>query len=189
MKKAKSLIFAAPIFLLFSFVKPDLFPMDEKIPEPDAIVHQIMDDTIATIKRRYNASPCGIGMNGKFEYLEISFEINEKLSRDKIRNILLDSGEEFLKNINDSEKVRPYLKDYPFTHKNIGIALFISDKDNRDLFDPDICCASFERGIFEYHTTAKENTFQYKDTFEETFEEALTKIAESKNLYLPVDPE
>lgn len=180
----KKLIFISAILsslLLTSFIKTDLFPLDERIPEPDAIVHEIMDETFAILEKRYNIHPCGTGMNGKFEYLELSFQMCDNISQGKVREILFDCSQEFLKRINANEKIQSYLKPYPFEQKNIGIVFFIRDEDNQDVFDPKICCAAIERGVFEYRTKTKENRFQYKETRKETFEQALSKIAQSQN--------
>jgi len=165
------------ITILFSLIvlmlNSKAISIQTEISEPDATVHEIMDNTIATLAKKYNLNPCGIGMNGKFEYVEISFQTHRSMEKDEIRVILLDCTDVFLKNINSCEKIRPYLKDYPFTNKNAGIVLFIHDEKDYDVFHPQICCASSDRGEISYHTQSKDNLFRYKETYEETYEQAL----------------
>ncbi|NGX48322.1 MAG: hypothetical protein K1000chlam3_01713 [Chlamydiae bacterium] len=151
------------------------------IPEPDATVHDVMDKTIDILAKKYNLNPCGIGMNGKFEYLEISFQIRKNLNRDEIRTMLMDCGEEFLKNVNSCEKIKPYLKPNPFTIKNTGIVLFIRDENNNDVIHPEICDAALDNGEISYHTQSKENRFRYKETYEESYEEASALLEKNKD--------
>ncbi|NGX36948.1 MAG: hypothetical protein K1000chlam2_00094 [Chlamydiae bacterium] len=171
-----------PIFYLVLF--PLFFSqvigsaMQSEIPEPDLTVHQIMDDTIEILQKKYNIHPCGIGMNGKFEYLEISFEVRRPLEKDEAREMLFDCADEFLKKINSNEKIRPYLKNYPFDLKNVGIVFFIKNIDRRDLFDPNISVSLTHHSGVVYFTNDPENTFRYKKTYKETHEEALKLVNE-----------
>ncbi|NGX26736.1 MAG: hypothetical protein K940chlam6_00661 [Chlamydiae bacterium] len=182
MKKKSKLLFILSFFAFFIFfTKSEAISMQIEIPEPDATVHEIMDDTIATLTKKYNLHPCGIGMNGKFEYLEISFQIRKNLNRDEIRAILMDCGKEFLENINSCKMIRPFLKDYPFSSKNIGIVLFIRNETNNDIFHPEICCASIRRSVVSFHTKSEENQFRYKETYEESYEEALALLEKTKD--------
>jgi hypothetical protein len=103
-----------------------------------------------------------------------------------LRNILLSSSQLFLKKINASQEARKYLKPSPFGKENIGIVLYISDKNHKDVWDPEICCASYRKGSFFYKTTSKEDEYQYKTTIKETYEQAFSKTAQSRN---PTPPE
>lgn len=147
------------------------FP-SSNIPEPDIFIHEVMDETISDLSKKYTLIPCGIGMNGKFEYLEISFQIKKKLTQDELRLILLDCTETFLKKINSCEKIKPFLKNFPFTHKNTGIVLYLRDTDNSDIHHPYICCAYTHGNEIFYHTKSKEDRFNYKKTSEESYDEA-----------------
>ncbi|NGX48168.1 MAG: hypothetical protein K1000chlam3_01558 [Chlamydiae bacterium] len=159
------------------------------MPEEDRIVHEIIDSTIESIRKKYNLHPCGIGLEGKFEYLEISFETSELLEKDKARMILIDCTNEFLEKIN-THKIEKFLKPYPFVYKNVGIVLYILDENRKEPLHPKISLASTYKGKILYRTVNPENTFRFKETYEESYEEALAllkknkdsaKVAENKN--------
>jgi hypothetical protein len=178
------LLFLSPLTLM-AYVQDCLFSFNEGIPKSDAIVHEIMDDTFKVLQKKHKLSPAGIGINGKFEYLELSFELFEILTQNQLREMLFDCSQVFLEKINSSEKVKPYLKNVPFTEKNIGIVFYISNRDNKDVKDPDFCCAAIDRGRFEYRTISDENPYRYKNKINETYEEGLHKMAQSRNLSDP----
>jgi len=166
-------------FILPSFLESNFYP-DQEISKERSIALKVMEETSSVLQKRYNLRPCGNGMNGKFEYLELSFEIRGENTRESLRSMLVDCSKEFLIRINENSKIKPFLKPYPFDQDNIGIVFFIKDDNNQLVFDPSICCAEISRGVLEFHTKSKANRFRYKNTFEESYEEALSKIAQAK---------
>lgn len=151
-----------------------------KIPEPDLSAHKIIDETIDEILKKYDLNPCGIGMNGKFEYLEISFQTRKILTRDEARVMLHDCVEIFLKKINSNEKIKPYLKKYPFDYENVGITLYIQDKKNGYIFHPDISVAKWNSRGLSFKTHDQNDIYGYREITEETHQEALDLIEKSK---------
>jgi hypothetical protein len=175
------LLLLSPLSLV-AYVQDGLFSSNEGIPKSDAIVHEIMDETFELLGKKYKINPAGMGINGHFEYLELTFQLFDVLTQDQLREMLFDCSEVFLEKINSNEKVKPFLKDVPFTQKNIGIVFFIRDENNQDVSDPNFCCVSVRRGDFQFSTKTRENRYQYKNSIEETYEQAFSKIAQSRNL-------
>lgn len=147
-----------------------------EIPAPDQVALSIIDKTGNTLEKRYKMIPCGIGMREKFEFLEISFHIRRSILKEELRYMLIDSADEFLKNINSSEKIKPFLKNYPFAYKNVGIIFYIYDNAGYDLCHPNITIAEIVSGKLTFRTNDPENTNRYKETTKESIEEALQLI-------------
>ena len=144
------------------------YEKNSQMPEPDRLIHEIIDDTINSITKKHNLKPCGIGMNGKFEYVEISFQTTEILNKQNARILLIDCVEEFLKHINSNEKIKPFLKSQPFTGENVGIVFYISDEKNNDIFHPEITVARWSSNGVSFKTVDKENIYQFKEVYQET---------------------
>lgn len=160
-------------FICFSSMKE---PSNVKeLPEADKIALNIIEQTISSLSSKHNIHGIGYGMKGKFQGLDISFEVLRPLTKEQARIIILDCAEIFLGNINSNEKIKPYLKDLPFTLKNIGVTLFIKDTNSGDIFYPNICIAACtSRGV--YFRTTDPQTDRFKETYEETHEEALALV-------------
>jgi len=148
----------------------------EQIPEPDKTALNIIDQTINILSPKYDMHPIGFGMNGKFEHLSIEFQIFRPLKKDEARAMLFDCIEIFLNNINSNETIRPHLKDYPFTYKNVGIVFYIADKNHEDLFHPNISVAACTSFGISFDTKDPENIHRYKGRYKETHEEALELV-------------
>ena len=154
--------------------------MNNQLPEPDRIAHNIIDETIDILTKKHPIKPCGIGMNGKFEYLEISFQVSEILNKQKARAMLFDCKEIFLEKINNNEKIQPYLKSHPFTFENVGIVFYIGDEKNNDVFHPEISVARWSSNGVSFKTTDKENIYRFKEVYQETHEEALALVKKNQ---------
>jgi len=152
----------------------------EQIPESDKIALNIIDQTINILSPKYDMDPIGFGMNGKFEHLSIEFQIFRPLKKDEARVMLMDCVEVFLNNINSNEAIRPHLKDYPFTYKNVGIVFYIRDKNHEKFFHPNISVARYSTGRVFFRTNDLEKKYQYKETYEETHEEALELVKKQR---------
>jgi hypothetical protein len=149
---------------------------NEYIPAEYVVIAQkIRADMAKKLSKRHNMEVIGVtgGLAGRVNVLGLSFEIIGPLTKEQLREILIDCVEEFMTAINANERLRPHLKNYPFTPKEIEIELYIKGEKRRDLFDPEIRVAVATHGSLRYHTTAKDNPFGYKSEFMEDYEEAL----------------
>jgi len=180
-KKILSLLISIILTTRFSFagiVYPD--SIKDEIPEPDRIALQIINETARSLEKKYKMHACGFGMRERFKYLSISFQVNRPIEVDEARNLLIESVEELIENINSSKEIRPYLKEYPFTFQNAGITLLFSDQKGHDCYHPliiDAMCTP--RGL--HFNTLNSKTHQYEQEYTETHEEALKKINDFRN--------
>ena len=161
-------------FMLYIFINHS--SSQKYIPaEYVVIVDQITADVAAKLANRYNMRVIGIGggLAGGVNRLGLSFQIRGPLSKEQLRAIVVDCVEEFLLPINTNERLRPSLKNYPFTANEIEIKIFIVDKSGRRVHDPEIMIAKEFQGTVEYLTVDKDAKFGYKSSTEEDYEEAL----------------
>lgn len=153
-----------------------------KIPTDDKIMLSIINKTGKKLEKRYKMIPCGFGINNGFKFLEISFHIRRPIPKEELRCMLIDCADEFLKNINTNEEIKPYLENYPFTHKNVGIIFYIYDTSGDDLWHPNITIAEIIKNKLSFKTEDPEDIGGYKEETEETIEEALQLINTQKTL-------
>jgi len=122
----------------------------------------------------------GEGMEGKFLRLDLCFVVHRKLSKDEARELLFVCAEEFMNDVNANEELRPYLLEFPFTLKNVGISFYFQEEDGAEFHHPDLSYAAWRSGKMEFATKdpKKNGSFQVFD--QETHEEALALIKASQ---------
>jgi hypothetical protein len=118
----------------------------------------------------------GGGMIKTVNLICLSFQIDHPLERGEARYLVVDCVEELLNAINNNEEVRPYLKNYPFTTKNVQIAIFSINPDRSDVYDPYITVASINESDKIYYRTSDSITNRYKHEYTEPYEEARAKV-------------
>lgn len=163
-----------------SFVNNQYVPADYVVR-----ADKITEEVKALLSKRYKMQVVGItgGMADCVNVLGLSFQINGPIPKNVLREMLVDCVEEFLVPINADEKLRPFLKNYPFTAKEIDIAIFIKDKNGNRLYDPEISVASAHYGKVYFNTVDKNNTMNgYKEWMEEDYETARKIVEENKKI-------
>lgn len=125
---------------------------------------------------------CGVTgrLADRVNLLGLSFQIKGLLSNKRLREILIDCTEYFIAAVNANEKIRPYLKNYPFTANEIELELFLTAADGKDLYAPDISVVSTFSGKVWYSTYEKDRLYGGRSTIEESYEDALKIVRESK---------
>lgn len=168
--------FSICLFLIIAFFFGILYKNTQYVsPEYVGMAQKIRAEMAKNLSNRHHMQVIGIsgGMMGTVNILGLDFQIPGPLTKDKLRKILIDCVEEFLVAINADEKLRPFLKNYPFTEKEIEIVIFVSDKNGRELYDPDISVASAVDGKIYFNTVDKNKPKgPYKEWFEEDYETA-----------------
>lgn len=175
------------IFLIFSFVFSILAInvscySHHDISKNEQAVNKLLGQVAKDFKKRYKMQPIGTNIampRGSVKLLGLHFEIRHPLTKEEIRQILIKRGEEFLMIINSNEEIRPYIKRYPFEIEDINIAIFITDENRREIYDPGIGTAQISRGKLTYCTTPEENSLRYESIISESYEEALIAIQEN----------
>ncbi len=89
-------------------------------------------------------------------------------------------NEDLLRRYNQDEEIRPYLKNYPFTSKNLRIVIYLVDQKGIDIHNTgnskeflSAIYQSWGRVRYAIENDEKPNP---QDIFEETYEEALSIV-------------
>lgn len=136
---------------------------------------------INTLSERYHMDVIGVtsGLADNVNTLGARFQIQGPLPKDKLRQLIVGCVEEYLNEINSDEKIRPFLKNYPFTSQEISVAILVVNK-RLDLYHPEISAVANSGKIIWFGTVDQENASGYKLIEEETYDEAL-KIVKGQN--------
>ena len=80
---------------------------------------------------------------------------------------------EYLEAVNQDEILRPHLRDYPFTMKNVNIKIFNFDEQGNCVYYPSVFIVGANQGEIDYFTKEESREFGYKTVKHETFDEAV----------------
>ena len=168
------------ICILSSFSPRLLFKKDE----PDVeLAYRIREQLAQKLSKKYHMTTIGEVIaipDHVLNLLGLRFQIQGPLTKDELRNILVDCVEELLCAVNSNKEIRPYLKNYPFTPQNIDIALFIDGLDGRDVSSPNIGIAAASGNKLFFYTKKPSEEYRYI-TEEETYEDALKSLGSKSN--------
>ena len=114
---------------------------------------------------------------GPIQELTLCFTQNILTLKSKLRELLIKTAQELLNQVNENKEIQEFIKEPPFTIKNIQIIIYNHDKNGRSLRDPEISNAQILQGIVIYRTIDPEDSFKYKNEYEESYEEALKALS------------
>jgi hypothetical protein len=157
---------------------------EENISPPSKISGEIRAKAADKLIKKYDLMLVGTSAampGGVINNLGLVFHIHKVLTREQAREILVGCVEELISEVNMNKEIRPYLKNYPFTPKNITITLVIYNSNGTDVFDPDIGAASASHGKIWYATVASKRSYSYKSEYKESFDEAVKLVQEAQS--------
>lgn len=145
------------------------------------VINQFSTQVQETFAKRYNAEVLAgdFGMLTWVTKPTLEFEIVGPFTKKELRVILIESVELLLVLINSNEKLRPFLKKYPYSPNEITIGISIVDKNKKTIYYPDIFSASFDRDKLYFHTLDKKNEYEYKTTEIEEYQTALKIVRDN----------
>ncbi|NNM43195.1 MAG: hypothetical protein HKM07_02505 [Chlamydiae bacterium] len=127
--------------------------------------------TAETAKKLQNEKELILTGTGR-QMMMMGFNFYEAVNSEIARKLLICCVEEYLSAINNNEKIRPYLHEYPFTDKNVKIVIYFYNSDGSDVSSDRISVAAISKGIVTYYVKTSDNQ-PLKDIHEETYQEAL----------------
>ena len=161
------------LFLVFIGVRSLMDDRSDKVK----IVHKITGETAKEIYKKLDLRCVGTGGQMMYEIksLFMAFKSSVPFEIDQARNLLVQCVQIYLKNINASKKIQPYLSNYPFENKNIRISIHCPVDGNglEHLF-----YVTIRNGTISYQKD-RGREIPSETIHEETYEEAL-KILESQ---------
>jgi hypothetical protein len=160
------------LFLLGSCsVDPHMKPS-----EKSRIASEIRSRTARKLQAEMGLIPFGFGgqMMGQIEMLCLVFQYRHAIDVEEGRKMLVQAGNEFIKEINSNEKVRQYLANYPFQPKNLEILVLLQKSDGSDVDRGELSLIALRDGMLQYKFSNADSS-RFK-TIEETYEQALEKL-------------
>ena len=152
------------------------------IPPPpynkSEIAHQIIFRTAKRLSREMELIPIGFGaqMMDEVKMLKIAFQCRRPIDIEEGRKMLVYAANEFLREINSDEKIRPYLGIYPFQPKNVEIAIFLQHPDGSDTNTDELAVIVMRDGLLQYKCS--DSRFSMFKLHEEAYEEACEILIE-----------
>jgi len=95
-----------------------LFSKGTNYNDPVEIAGEILEQTAVFAHKRYPLNACGTGMmmpGGTVHGLILCFQTKTLLSRNQLRILLTECGEELLQQINSNKHIQRFLVKRPFT--------------------------------------------------------------------------
>ncbi|MDN3505777.1 MAG: hypothetical protein P0S96_00930 [Simkaniaceae bacterium] len=124
----------------------------------------------------------GGSMPSDIEDLNVGFMAYRKATIEEARHLEVVLMEKFLNIINKQKKVRPFLRDYPFTKDRICVSISFYDKKDYPQFEDSISRVFSVRGNIIYKLFNPENCSSAvlaEEKYEEAYQKVRVKLPES----------
>lgn len=159
------------------------FKVDYESSPKLKLVNEIRSKVAAKLNKDFGLIPCGTGaqMMHQIEMLALCFDYRNLVDVQKGRQLVVTALNAFLSAINEDERIRPYLSNYPFEPKNIQIYIYLKNPDGKSVALGNFCVISSIEGLLEFDVRDR-STNRLKTIYKETFEEAVeqTKLCGCK---------
>lgn len=177
----KSIFLASVITLLIftGFIMANS-KQEYHLSKGEQLVNSLLAKTARNIKDKYNIKPSGVGVampGGPIQEVTLCFDTKHPYTKEQLRALLIKSSAELLRQVNENKEVQEFLKEKPFTIKNIEIIIYNHDEKGFGLKDPQVSVANISQGRLSYSTIDPEDSFKYKREYEESYEEALKALS------------
>jgi len=114
---------------------------------------------------------------GPIQEITLCFDTKHPYTKEQLREFLIKSSVDLLYQVNENADIQEFLKEKPFTIKNIEIIVYNYDEQGFCLRDPYVSVANISNGQLNYSTIDCEDSFKYKNEYEESYEEALKALS------------
>ncbi|MFI0434548.1 MAG: hypothetical protein ACH350_02315 [Parachlamydiaceae bacterium] len=136
------------------------------------------------IGKKYRMHSLGGGGGAKPDgiwLIAISLEKSEAaLTEKEARELIIQCMDDLLTIVNHDDQLKPFLKNYPFTAKNVELVIYSYDK-NRSLYQfPSIAIVGNFEGKIGYFTEDPSTKHGYHTKKYETYEEAVAILSQNK---------
>ena len=141
----------------------------------DHVLHKIAKQ----IKKETGLLPSGTNgqMLHEIQKLGLSFECYRSLDIIEGRKLLVQCVNDLMNEINEYPPIHQYLIRNPFLPRHIRIKIFIYEPGKRDVPPGSLCVISADDGKLCYKIDSLD-TYGFTTIYEETYEEALERIAD-----------
>lgn len=138
---------------------------------------KIIDAFIIAMRKEYNLICTGRGgsMPYDVESFNFIFTAYKNASIEEARALEIHAVEKLIAMVNANEKIRPFLREYPFPPERAYISISFEDKENKYYSNGAVAYISQAHGKILFSSYDFE-TEQYKKFLEEPYEEAKRKV-------------
>jgi hypothetical protein len=121
----------------------------------------------------------GASMVDDVEEVTVDFIFIGKVTIDQAREMFIECNEKLTQMMNEHEKIRPYLRDYPFSRKRVQFSIGFRDKYGIHNTDGSTALVFIGKDDIIFYDSHAPYAKQYSDLYQEPYEEAL-KIVRRK---------
>ncbi len=93
----------------------------------------------------------GGGLRHDIEMVCLGYRTKRRATVEEARELFIKYSQKLLQRINEDEKMRPFLNQYPFTANDIEFGLSFVQKNNRPFTDGSVAYVSVVRGNIYYY--------------------------------------
>ena len=165
------------IFLFVFLIGCSMINYDSNGLSPEAkMLYSFIGREGKKIGKKYHMSQLGVGggIDKGINLMCLDFSRKgENLTQPKARELIVSCVNDYLLTVNEDEKLRPYLANYPFKPENIDFTIYNKTLEGKNTFHPFISVIKAKDGEITYHTDDPENNNKIKTTEYENYEEAL----------------
>ena len=159
------------LILIFFCLGGTLDASNNDRPKYVEYVKEIRASCIEEVEKSTNLICIGVGSGMPYDVEEISlkFMSHQKPTLEEARKLQVFVTEKLLEKINSHEKIRPFLREYPFKYDRVLVSITYRDKNNAH-YDQGITLVFNIREQIRYkEAVPKTELFQlfHKETFEE----------------------
>ena len=124
-KLVKILMFVSLVF----FMDSNLNAKEKKEVDYEVYVNEITRSFVKDMKKEYGLFCYGTGggMPHDVEEISLNFIAYQRATIEQARKLEVEVTEKLLKRVNEHEKIRPFLREYPFKAGRIGIRLLLKN--------------------------------------------------------------
>lgn len=172
-------ILVAVVFALvaFSVINSSLDDkMYEGLSQDDTMLYRFIKRQGAILGKKYQMEQCASGLGGmdKVWLMCLSFNrYGDPLNEMESRKLMVSITHDYLEAVNNDKQLRPLLKDFPFTPKNLKLKIFNYDKDQIIHKFPNIGVVFNSEGKLGFFTEDPLSEYGYKTEKYETYDEAV----------------
>ena len=142
----------------------------------DQIIHAFEKECAKEFKKyKLRSVGSGGGMANDVEEIGVMFFAYRPATVEEARALEVDLTEKLLKKINENEKIRPYLREYPFKPNRARVSVSFHKPNSSVYTDGSVAYVLQVRGRIVY-CAADPKTEDYYDLHEEPYEEALKLV-------------
>jgi len=187
-------LLALALVVLFINLKTKPNGQEKAEDDYEVYVNQIVNTFASEMKEKYGLRCCGSGGSMPYNVEEISviFYSIKKPTLEEARILEVNLVERLIELVNNHEKIRPYLAEYPFASNRAEVSISFYSKDGLRHTDGNVTRVSLIRGKLFFRKAEKtvEETLsgkKYDDynlitLLEEPYELALEKVKKANKL-------